>query len=248
MLERWSLRLKDRLLHRLTFVSEGNRQEYVQAVGRDAGKTIVVRNAVQVERFVSAERDPSFRRSFGIPEQAPIVGLVARLSEQRKGAGYFIDMAAQVAAQASDARFVIVGEGELRAGLEAQAAALGLGDRLVFTGERSDVPSLLKDMTLFVQPSLAEGASYVLLEAMAAGLPVVVTPSGLVPEIIRDGENGLIVPFRDAAALAGAVVRLLGDDALRTKIATAGQELARRFDVEAMVDGYVEVYEQAAAR
>ncbi len=240
---RLATRLKDRFTAHVVCVSAANSREYVRHVGRDEKKLVVIPNAIDPTTFAGTGGGALLRRELGFAKDVPVVGLVARLSEERKGANYFIDMAARVAEQAPNVRFVVVGDGVLRPQLEEQAKRFGVSDRIFFLGERSDVPALLAAMTVFVQPSLAEGASYVLLEAMAAGVPVVATPVGSAPEIIRDAENGLLVPVRDPVSLAGAVLRLLGDEPLRRRMSSTASALVReRYSVEAMVDHYVALY------
>jgi glycosyltransferase involved in cell wall biosynthesis len=245
--QRLLTRLKDRFLARVVCVSEDNRQRHIVDLGRDPANVMVIPNGIDVDAFSSAGDTPGVRAEFGISPEAPIVGLVARLAEERKGGRYFIEMAASVARYLPHARFLVVGDGPMRRQFQRQVEELGIASVVVFTGERQDVPRLLASMTVFVQPSLEEGASLVLLEAMAAALPVVVTPAGSVPELIVDGENGLIVPMRNSQALADAVIRLLDDPALAHRIAGAARDLVcARLSVETMVDRYEALYQQVA--
>jgi glycosyltransferase involved in cell wall biosynthesis len=144
--------------------------------------------------------------------------------------------------------FLIVGDSVSQAyrdGLEAYAAALGLGQRVVFTGFRRDVPALLSAVSVSVLPSLSEGLSNVVLEAMAAGVPVVATSVGGTPEIVDDGVTGLLVPPRDAGALADAISSLLTDPARRQTIGEAGRRrVEERFSLEAMVLATEQLYER----
>jgi glycosyltransferase involved in cell wall biosynthesis len=236
-------RAKDKFIKRVVCVSQENLRQHASIVGRDIKKMIVIPNAIDTSRFIEHHDI-----SDGTPRQHhQVIGTVARLAEERKGIAYFIEMADIIARDRENVRFAIVGDGPLRPRLEEQARRLGLSDRVFFYGERPDVPRLLRSMTMFVQPSLAEGASYALLEAMAAGVPVVATPVGSAPEIIRNGETGFIVPVRDAQALAAAVARLLDDEPLRHKIATAARELVvTRYSVEAMVARYIDLYRQVS--
>jgi glycosyltransferase involved in cell wall biosynthesis len=145
------------------------------------------------------------------------------------------------------ARFLIVGDGPLRPALEREAEELGIGDQVVFTGERQDIPRLLAAMRVFVMPSLWEGGPYTVLEAMAMAKPVVATPVGLVPDAVEDHSTGLLAPIADSAALARGVLELLGDELLAARLAQRGRErVVARFSLEAMIDGVVEVYREVA--
>ena len=145
-----------------------------------------------------------------------IVGNVARLAPQ-KGQATLLAAAPLVLERHPDVRFVIAGDGELRGELQQQAAPLG--DRVQLLGERVDVPDLLASFALFAFPSQFEGLCVAVIEAQAAGVPVVATPVGGIVENVVDGETGLLVPPGNARALADAIVRLLDDPALARSLA-----------------------------
>jgi glycosyltransferase involved in cell wall biosynthesis len=168
--------------------------------------------------------------------------------ERRKGLNYFLEMAAVVHAKRPDVRFLLVGDGDLRPELEAQAKQLQLDDVLVFTGARRDVPRLYAAFDVFVMPSLYEGCQYSLLEAMAMARPVVTTPAGIGAVVVRDGETGRLVPYRDVPALASAVQDVLADPARAQRMAEAGRQvIVERFSLDAMVEELLQVYRASAA-
>ncbi len=170
-----------------------------------------------------------------------IVGNVARLAAQ-KGHRDLIACAPAVLEPHPDVRFVVAGEGELRAELEELARPLG--DRFVFLGARDDVPDLLASFELFAYPSRFEGLCLAVIEAQAAGVPVVATPVGGIPENIRDGETGLLVPPGAPEALAAAIVRLLDDPQLGRNLASrAGPRVRERYARERMVARTLALYE-----
>ena len=172
------------------------------------------------------------------PHEGLVVGNVARLVEQ-KGQLTLVEAAPAILERFPEARFVIAGEGELRGELEAAAAGLPFE----FTGERDDVPELLAGFDAFAFPSLFEGLCLAVIEAQAAGVPVVATPVGGIRETVVDGETGLLVPLRDAAALAAGVCRLLEDRALAAGLAAeAKRRVLERFSVEKMVERTVALY------
>lgn len=209
----WQLRVLARGVDRYLAVSREIAGELVDRLGWPAEKVEVVYNAVDVER-VAVPAPPGLREQLGGSETRPLVLTPARLDAQ-KGHETLLEAAAEV----PEAMFVLAGEGPLRAELEARAVELGVGDRVQFLGRREDVPALLAACDVFALPSLYEGSSLAVLEAMAAGIPVVSSAIGGTEELIDDGRSGLLVPPGDAPALAAALRRLLGDADLRRDLA-----------------------------
>jgi glycosyltransferase involved in cell wall biosynthesis len=168
-----------------------------------------------------------------------VVLTMARL-DAAKGLGHLLGAAAQV----PEALFVVAGEGPLRGVLEARARQLELDGRFRFLGQRWDVPGLLGAADLFVLPSLSEGLPLTVLEAMAAGTPVVATDVGGTSEALVHGETGLLVPPADAAALAGAIRTLLADRGRAERLAAAARvRIREHFSAETMVRGITGIYE-----
>ncbi len=164
-----------------------------------------------------------------------IVGTVARLV-WFKGLDVLVAAAAMVVKSCPESVFVVVGDGPLRAELERQAQALGVARSFVFLGERRDVARLLRAFDVFVLPSVSEGMPVTILEAMDAATPVIATRVGGVPELVDDGETGLLVPPRDPEALGAAILRLLESPRLRADMGERGRErVARHFSAERMV-------------
>jgi L-malate glycosyltransferase len=164
-----------------------------------------------------------------------------------KGQRHLVDSALLVLADVPDARFVIAGEGELRPSLERQIKEHHLEKHVLLTGFRPDVLSLHKAFDIFVMSSITEGLGTSLLDAMAAGKPVVATAVGGIPEVVVDGETGFLVPPRDHDAMAGAIVRLLTDEPLRRRMGEAGRARVRaRFSAERMVQDTMKVYQRVA--
>ena len=221
--------------------------------GYDPSRIVVIRNGVDMARFGEAPAGERIRRELHIPPTARLVTVVSRLA-RLKGIEHFLEAAAALKARYSDVRFLIVGETSppdpayLRQ-LEGLSRALGVGDVVTFTGLRSDVPAILAAADVAVMPSLNEALSNVLLESMAAGAPVVATRVGGTPEALIDGETGLLVPPGDAAAIAGAVSRLLDNPDLARRLGCAARRLiAERFSVERMVRATEDLYASLLAR
>ena len=215
--------------------------------GVEADRAVTVHEGIDVEHVVAA--DPvNVHETFWLPHQAPVVGNVAALVPH-KGQRYLIEAAHLVVQEIPDARFVILGEGELREQLERQVHDHHLEKHVLLPGFRTDVLGCIKGFDLFVMSSVTEGLGTSLLDAMACSRPIVATTAGGIPEVVEDGVNGLLVPPRDARALADAIIRALRDASLRQRFGTDG--LARvkaRFTVERMVEQTAAVYARVGGR
>src|SRR6266513_6146250 len=237
-------RWKHRQVDCFIAASEAIRQMLL-ADGVPADHTVTVHDGIDVDRVVAAP-PVNVHEAFWLPHQAPIVGNVAALVPH-KGQRHLIEAARLVLPQVPDARFVIAGEGELRPALERQIKDHHLEKHVLLTGFRPDVLSLHKAFDIFVMSSVTEGLGTSLLDAMAAGKPVVATTAGGIPEVVVDGETGFLVPPRDHDAMAGAMVKLLKDDALRHRMGDAGRARVRTtFSAERMVQDTLRVYQRVA--
>ncbi len=219
---RWLGRVTDLSLA----VSQGVKDYLIEQGALDPAKVRVVPNRVDLARLRQHRPRTEVRRELGLTSEARVVGLVARLDHWGKGHREFFTALAAL----SD-RFpmeaLIIGGGRRESEVKQLAAELGLAGRVHFLGQRDDIPDLLAALDIFVLPSHSEGVSLALLEAMAAGLPVIATRVGGLPEVVTDGDNGLLIPAKDPEALSQALERLLADPALAKKLG----ENARR-DVE----------------
>jgi glycosyltransferase involved in cell wall biosynthesis len=209
-------RLICRLLGRVTdlslAVSQGVKDYLISEIGLEPGKVRVVANGVDVAAMDAGRPGPLVRRDLGLPEAAPLLGLVGRLDHWGKGhRELFAAMASLKERYLLHA--LIIGGGRRESEVRQAAASLGLEDAVHFLGPRRDIPDLLHALDIFVLPSHSEGVSLALLEAMAAGLPVVATAVGGLPEVVTDGVTGLLVSPKDPEALADALARLLSDPA-----------------------------------
>jgi glycosyltransferase involved in cell wall biosynthesis len=217
--------LFDHLIAPSDFIARKLRRE-----GRGAVQTTVVPNGVDLERF--AHPSPAIRRaartSLGVPLDAFLVGVVARL-EPEKGHRHLLAAWPSVAEAIPDAWLVVAGTGSLDGALRGQAQALhdGLARRIQFAGDQTDVPALTAALDVAVMPSLREAQGIAILEALAARRAVVASRVGGIPETIRHGVHGLLVPPADPRALARAILRLAADPRLRARLGAAG---ARRVE------------------
>jgi glycosyltransferase involved in cell wall biosynthesis len=234
---RWKYRQVDCFIA----ASEAIRQMLV-GDGVPAEQTVTVHEGIDVDHVLAAP-PVNVHEAFFLPHGAPVVGNIAALVPH-KGHRYLIDAAHLVVQQVPDARFVILGEGDLREHLQKQVHEHRLEKHVLLPGFRIDVLGCLKAFDVFVMSSVTEGLGTSLLDAMAASRPIVATTAGGIPEIVEDGVNGLLVPPRDQRALADAVVRALNDADLRRRMGEAGfARVNERFTVERMVAETAAAYE-----
>jgi glycosyltransferase involved in cell wall biosynthesis len=203
----------------------------------------VVPSGVDLERLARRRDRAAVRRELGVGDDVRVVGTVAALTAE-KDVGGFVQAAVSVRARVRETRFVVVGDGPLRASLAAQARALGVEGDVVFTGFRDDALDLLHAFDVFVLSSYAEGLGTSIMDAHALGVPVVATRTGGIPELVEDGVTGLVVAPREPAALAGAIVRFLGDAGLRAACAREGKARSARYDYRAMVYKTLDLYRE----
>ena len=222
-------------------------RQMLVADGVPADRTVTVHEGIDVDH-VRAAPPVNVHEAFWLPHHAPVVGNVAALVPH-KGQRHLIEAARLVVHEMPDARFVILGEGELREPLERQVREYHLEKHVLLPGFRADVLGCIKGFDLFVMSSVTEGLGTSLLDAMACSRAIVATHAGGIPEVVEDGENGVLVPPRDHAAMAHAIVRLLRDEGMRRRMGEAGFERVRsRFTVERMVAETAAVYARVAGK
>jgi len=244
---RWLVALKYRLHDRVIAISEAIGRVLL-AAGLPPAKLRVVRSAVAFERF-DRPCDPRLLGSeFGLAPQARPIGVVAQLIE-RKGHRLLLEALPPLVAEFPRLEVLFFGKGPLEQDLRRRVAAAGLDACVRFAGFRDDLPRLLPCLELLVHPAAMEGLGVSLLQAASAGLPIVASDAGGMPEVVRHGHNGLLVPPGDVEALAGAVAVLLRDRGLASRLGLAGKALMREeFSVDAMVEGNLAVYRELLDR
>lgn len=216
------------------------------ADGRHLLRRSVIELGIDLNRFLAAGRAPGLRPVGGAdPAAGPLIGVVARLARQ-KGIDTLLAAVPQVLAGRPEARFVVVGDGEERAALVAQAETLGVAGSVTFLGARSDVPEQLAALDVFAFPSRFEGLCLAVIEAQAAGVPVVATPVGGIVETVVPEETGVLVPVDDPAALASALLGVLDAPAEAARLATEARRRAvERFGDARMVARTLALYASA---
>jgi glycosyltransferase involved in cell wall biosynthesis len=221
------------------------------ARGIAVGAVDVVPSGVDTSRFHGLDARAA-RAQLGIDDGVPVIAIVASLHE-RKGHAVLLEALAEFVreegegGEAARPLLLAAGTGPEGEALQDLAARLGLGRQVRWLGRVADVRPVLAAADVVVMPSLAEGLGVAAIEAMAAARPLVASAVGGLPELVRDGEQGLLVPPRDASALASALRRCLRDPELRTRLGAAGQLRAEAFSTAAMARGTESVYERALA-
>ena len=234
------LRQMERVLARgtdaIVAVSEGVKRDLVAYGVADPNKIKVMPLGIELEPFLASDSARGgFRTDLGLDGRERLVGIVGRLFPI-KNHRLFLEAAAVVARAEAHARFIVVGDGILRPELEACARELGIGDRVLFTGWRRDLPRIYADLDVLVVSSDNEGTPVAAIEAMASGCPVVATSVGGVPDVIRHGETGILVPPRSPRELAEGISAVLQDQALRAGLGEkARADVQERFDSRRMI-------------
>ncbi|HEX2341403.1 MAG TPA: glycosyltransferase family 4 protein [Vicinamibacterales bacterium] len=237
----WFQKVADVALERFTdiaiAVSTSTAEFVVEARKVPPEKVKVVYLGAPVDEFAKprpAEEIAAVKRELGVGPGDFAIGTVTRLHDS-KGNEYLVEAARRVLDSRPQAKFFLVGEGPLRGALEAQAAALGLGDRFVFHGFARDVAAVLSAFDLSVFPSLWEGTPLTVFEALAAGKPIVATDADGLVDVLTAGRDAVIVPRRNAEALAARIVALMDDPQERARLSAAARETGREYDIATFV-------------
>lgn len=245
----WFQKIADRLLAPATdiaiAVSRSTAEFVIEARQMPAERVKVVYLGVPLEEFSrdrSAEEIAAARRELGVTPGEFVVGTVTRLHDS-KGNSYLVDAARRVLDRRPRTRFFVFGEGPLRPALEEQARALGLGDRFVFAGFARDVARVVSAFDLSVFPSLWEGTPLTVFEALAMGKPIVATDADGLVDVLTHGRDALIVPKREADALANGMMALMDDPAERSRLASAARITGQQYDIAAFVRKMERLYD-----
>ena len=233
------------LAYKITTLTESEAKHYLELGIGSNSKFTTIHSGIALSRFTNVKIDvANKRKELGIPVNAYVVTTVARLTSE-KGHSYLIDAAKKVVMASDDElKFMFVGDGDLRVELERKVNELGLDGKILFLGLRDDVPELLAISDLFVLPSLYEAQGRVVTEAMAAGLPVVATEVGGVPDVVSNGKTGILVPPRNSQALAKAITNLITDKVKAKQMGEAGRQVIPEFSVETMVGKIDMLYQE----
>jgi glycosyltransferase involved in cell wall biosynthesis len=234
---------KYRLYRRVITISEGIYRVLLKE-GVPPDKLVCVHSAVGPEAFDQVCDRPRFLHHFDLPDDAVTLAVIAQLIP-RKGHSYLLQAMPKLLANFPSLRLLLFGQGPSEAELRRLVKELDCEDQIIFAGFRKDLPNLLPCLDLVAHPALMEGLGISLLQTAAAGVPIVAVNAGGMPEVVKDGRNGLLVPPADSQALFEAVERLLSDRDLRRRMGRAGKaRVESRFSVDRMVEGNLRVYRQ----
>lgn len=209
-------------------------------------KIKIIYNGIKVEKYNVQVDVAKKKLELGIDPDAPVVGKIANLRPV-KGHCYFLKAAAKVLEKFPRTNFVLIGNGSLEEKLKQYANELNISTQVKFLGLREDIPEIISTLDISVLSSLTEGCSNTILESMAGGKPVIATNVGGNPELIVDGETGLIVPSRNATALADAECKLISDRVAAIKMGERGRDrVAKLFNMDKIIAEFEEVYRSVA--
>jgi len=244
------------LLDRLTLypadhvvaVSQRMGRQLVALPGLSTRRVTAIQNAIDCAFYFAPEQRTPCRSEFGLTPESRLIGYAGRI-DRVKRLNLLLEGFSQVLAHHPQSRLVLIGEGDQRPELEALAAQFDISHAVIWTGFRQDMPRLLAAMDVYVQPSVNEGLSVSVLEAMAAGKPVIATDVGGAQEVLTHQRTGILIPPESSSAIAAAIIDLLDQPEKRAALAQAAREhVVQEFGVQRMVEGYRGVYEVLAAQ
>jgi glycosyltransferase involved in cell wall biosynthesis len=236
--ERFMALITDRLIA----LTQGERNDYMALWVGDPGRIVTIHSGVDVDRYMQAKVNvQEKRRSLGLNTEGLVIGTVGWLLPI-KGSMYLLKAMEEVWKGYPDTSLIYVGKGDLERELREEASRLGVSERVSFLGWRDDIPEIMHILDIFVLPSLNEGMGRVLVEAMAAGRPVIASNVGGIPDLVIQGKNGLLVPAADIKALARRIECLISDPDKRKEMGEKGRKMAIRFGSDSMVQKIDQLY------
>lgn len=248
---RYGESLLSRVTSKIITVSRALKHDLVLNYKITPEKIVPIYNGIDLAKYDQLPSRDLAREFYGIKPETLVIGTVARMAPQ-KGLKYLIDAAAKICNHSNgtspDILFVIAGDGPLKPELERFAVDIGVRDKVLFPGYIDDINGLFACLDIFVIPSIAEGLSITTIEAMAAGLPVIASRVGGLPELVTEGVTGLLIQPRNTTALAIAINSLVNDRGMRVQLGANGKIFARdRFSIENMVEQTIKVYQTVIA-
>lgn len=233
---------------RIVALTGQERDDYLGFRVAASEKLTTIHSGVDLSLFDAKLHDrEKMREELDIPPGDLVVGTAGRLTPI-KGHVHLLEAAVQILATRPDTTFVFLGEGELKMRLLEQAEALGVANKVRFPGWRPDVAAVMSVFDVFVLPSMNEGMGRVLIEAMALSMPIVASRIGGIKDLVTNGGNGMLVPPGDAAAIASAVLALLGNEQKRLAMGSEGRRMAGNYSAQRMVKKIEALYDQLLDR
>jgi len=227
---------------RMVALSEGERNDYIALSVCDPEKLVTIHSGVEIDRYMAVQVNiQEKKRSLGLHPQGLVIGTVGWLLPI-KGPMHLLRAMSFVWQSHPETGLVYVGKGDLEKELREEAFRLGVSERVSFLGWRDDIPEIMQLLDIFVLPSLNEGMGRVLVEAMAAGKPIVASNVGGIPDLVIQGENGLLVPAADAEALASGIEFFITNPEKRREMGEKGRKMAIRYGSDSMVQEIDHLY------
>ncbi len=231
-------------VRRYIAVSDANRQLQIERMGLPPDRLVRIHNGITAPKVDRSAAREALRDELGLGAETPLIGCVGRLVEQ-KGLKYLIEAAPAISKALPDVRFVFAGEGPLLEALKQQAELLGVGERMIWLGFRTDSHQIIAALDALAMPSEFEGLPITLLEAMAIGTPVVAHSVDGIPEAVDDGVEGFLVPRGDAGQLAARLIQVLSDREMAERLGNGARErVAREFTAEVMAGKTASLYDE----
>ena len=241
----WVVRAKYQHYDRIIAISDAI-SRVLRKEGVPEAKISVVRSAVDFKEYQEPPNRDWFRSEFGFSDSHVVIGVIAQFIS-RKGHYFLIEAIPKIIKNLPQSRFLFFGRGPLKEQLIEQCLKKGVQDYVNFAGFRNDISRILPRLDLVVHPALMEGLGVSLIQAAAAGVPVVATKVGGIPEIVRDGFNGLLVEPGSTEAIASSVIELLNDRITAKRLGDNGKKLViDEFSIDSMVRGNINIYRQLA--
>lgn len=238
---RYGERALSRATSRIITVSSALKDDLVRNYKIPEAKIIPIYNGIDIERYLKIQNKKEIKIRYGLNPDMPVIGTIARMAPQ-KGLEYLVK-AAPLICKERDVRILIAGDGPEMSYLQDLSSSLDINDQVVFTGYIDNIPEFLSCLDIFVVPSIAEGLSITTIEAMTAGLPVIASNTGGLPELVRHGETGLLVEPRNPQGIADAVEKLLNDPRKSEMMGRSGRNAAAiQFSSKTMIKRTCEVY------
>jgi glycosyltransferase involved in cell wall biosynthesis len=234
---------------KITALTDRERDEHLERGIASVEKYVIIHSGVMLQRIMNMNIDvETGKKKFDIPQNSNVIGVVGRLVPI-KGHKYLVSAAKRIIKEFDNTFFVFVGDGYLESRLEKQAESLGVRKNIIFTGWRSDAIVVLGLFDVLVLPSLNEGMGKVLIEGMALGKPIVASSVGGIIDLVKDGDNGILVPPRDSDALAEAILKLIRNKNLAQKLGKNGKaKVYPEYDTSTMIRQIEDLYESLLNR
>ena len=242
-------RILSLMTDKITALTDRERDEHLEQGVASIEKYVIIHSGVMLQQIMNTNIDvETGKKEFDIPQNSNVIGVVGRLVPI-KGHKYLVSAAKRIIKEFGNTVFVFVGDGYLEARLQRQAESLGVRKNIIFAGWRNDVIKILGLFDVLVLPSLNEGMGKVLIEGMALGKPIVASSVGGIIDLVKNGDNGILVPPRDSDALAEAILKLIRNKNLTQELGKNGKsKVYPEYDTFVMIRQIEDLYERLLSK